>query len=87
MLRFASSVALRIASGTSRALPLPKPARPFWSPTTTSAAKPKFLPPFTVFGDAVDTDQFVDEFALLLFVTIPAASAASDLFLLPWWAS
>mmetsp|Transcript_7982 Transcript_7982/g.9606 ORF Transcript_7982/g.9606 Transcript_7982/m.9606 type:complete len:202 (-) Transcript_7982:254-859(-) len=48
MLRFASSVALRMASGTSRALPLPKPARPFWSPTTTSAANPKFLPPLTV---------------------------------------
>src|SRR5690606_11709907 len=48
MLRFACSVALRIASGTSRALPLPKPTRPFWSPTTTSAAKPNRLPPFTV---------------------------------------
>jgi hypothetical protein len=36
------------ASGTSLALPLPKPTRPFWSPTTTSAAKPKRLPPFTV---------------------------------------
>src|SRR5512146_1659777 len=43
----ASSVALRMASGTSRALPWPKPTRPFWSPTTTSAAKPKRLPPFT----------------------------------------
>src|SRR5262249_46318498 len=29
------------------ALPWPKPTRPFWSPTTTSAAKPKRLPPFT----------------------------------------
>src|SRR5690606_4201559 len=48
-LRFACSVALRIASGTSLALPLPKPTRPRWSPTTTSAAKPKRLPPFTVF--------------------------------------
>jgi hypothetical protein len=46
--RLACSVALRIASGTSLALPLPKPTRPFWSPTTTSAAKPKRLPPFTV---------------------------------------
>src|SRR6185437_6836344 len=45
--RFACSVALRIASGTSRALPWPKPTRPFWSPTTTSAAKPKRRPPFT----------------------------------------
>src|SRR5215204_6550636 len=47
MPRFAASVALRIASGTSRALPWPKPTRPFWSPTTTSAAKPKRRPPFT----------------------------------------
>src|SRR3954471_20202937 len=46
-LRLAASVALRIASGTSRALPWPKPTRPFWSPTMTSAAKPKRRPPFT----------------------------------------
>src|SRR5438067_6960793 len=45
--RLAASVALRIASGTSRALPWPKPTRPFSSPTTTSAAKPKRRPPFT----------------------------------------
>src|ERR671933_303482 len=45
---FAAAVALLIASGTSRALPWPKPARPLPSPTTTSAAKPKRLPPFTV---------------------------------------
>src|SRR3954451_8577704 len=44
----AAAVALLIASGTSRALPWPKPARPLPSPTTTSAAKPKRLPPFTV---------------------------------------
>ena len=44
----AAAVALEIASGTSRALPWPKPARPLPSPTTTSAAKPKRLPPFTV---------------------------------------
>src|SRR5262249_25387193 len=45
--RLAGSVALRIASGTSRAFPWPKPTRPFSSPTTTSAAKPKRRPPFT----------------------------------------
>src|SRR4051812_21398017 len=44
----AAAVALLIASGTSRALPWPKPARPLPSPTTTSAAKPKRLPPLTV---------------------------------------
>src|SRR5579871_4001469 len=49
-LRLAASVALRIASGTSRALPWPKPTRPFWSPMTTSAAKPKRLPPLTTFA-------------------------------------
>src|SRR5690554_823994 len=47
MLRLADSVALRIASGTSRALPWPKPTRPRWSPTTTKAAKPKRRPPLT----------------------------------------
>ncbi len=47
MVRRARSVALRIASGTSRALPAPKPTRPFWSPTTTRAAKAKRRPPFT----------------------------------------
>src|SRR5438552_2034797 len=49
-LRLADSVALRIASGTSRALPWPNPTRPFWSPITTSAAKPKRLPPLTTFA-------------------------------------
>src|SRR5580700_2118716 len=39
-----------MASGTSRALPWPKPTRPFWSPTTTSAANPKRRPPFTTFA-------------------------------------
>src|SRR5258707_2856693 len=48
--RLAASVALRIASGTSRAFPWPKPTRPFSSPTTTSAAKPKRRPPFTTFA-------------------------------------
>src|ERR1700692_4744583 len=45
--RLAASVALRIASGTSRALPGPKPTRPFSSPTMTSAANPTRRPPFT----------------------------------------
>src|SRR5690625_1701376 len=47
MLRLADSVAFRIASGTSRALPWPKPTRPRWSPTMTRAAKPKRRPPLT----------------------------------------
>src|ERR1700693_4070291 len=40
-------MALRIAMGTPRALPMPKPALPFWSPTTTRAEKLRFLPPLT----------------------------------------
>src|SRR3546814_8655186 len=42
------AVAFEIDSGTSRALPWPKSARPLPSPTTTNAAKPKRLPPLTV---------------------------------------
>src|SRR5712692_7981878 len=40
-------MALRMAMGTSRALPMPNPAWPCWSPTTTRAEKLRFLPPFT----------------------------------------
>src|SRR6202049_1166070 len=47
MFFFACSIAFRIAMGTSRALPIPNPAFPCWSPTTTSAEKLRFLPPFT----------------------------------------
>src|SRR5262249_38698116 len=43
----ARSTPLRIASGTSLALPRPNPTRPFWSPATTSALKLKRRPPFT----------------------------------------
>src|SRR4029077_160164 len=47
MFFFACSIAFRIAMGTSRALPIPNPAFPCWSPTTTSAEQLRFLPPFT----------------------------------------
>src|SRR5579884_1091120 len=43
----ASSTPLRMASGTSPALPRPAPTRPWPSPTTTSALKEKRRPPFT----------------------------------------
>ena len=43
----ASCVAFLIASGTSRALPVPTPTCPFLSPTTTRAENLKFLPPLT----------------------------------------
>src|SRR5271155_2037991 len=43
----ACSMAFLMAMGTSRALPMPKPAWPWLSPTTTSAEKLRFLPPFT----------------------------------------
>src|SRR5258708_16659008 len=58
MLRLACSVALRIASGTSRALPVPKPARPLPSPTTTTAAKPKRRPPFTTLATRLMLTSF-----------------------------
>src|SRR5487761_1433896 len=45
---FAASMPLRIACGTSLALPEPKPTTPAEaSPTTTSAANDMFLPPLT----------------------------------------
>src|SRR5581483_9491651 len=45
---FADSIPLRIAWGTSFALPEPYPTTAaVGSPTTTSAAKERFLPPFT----------------------------------------
>lgn len=43
----ASSTPLRIASGTSAALPRPAPTLPLPSPTTTTAAKEKRRPPLT----------------------------------------
>src|SRR5919109_3656468 len=47
---FACSTALRIASGTSCALPSPTPTCPRPSPTTTSAVKEKRRPPLTTFA-------------------------------------
>src|ERR1700742_3657715 len=48
-LRFflACSMPFLMAMGTSRALPMPNPAWPRLSPTTTRAEKLKFLPPLT----------------------------------------
>src|SRR5579875_719403 len=56
--RRACSVALRIASGTSRALPEPWPTRPLRSPTTTRAAKPKRRPPFTTLATRLMLTSF-----------------------------
>src|SRR5438552_1744242 len=47
---FACSTALRMASGTSCALPRPTPTWPRPSPTTTSAVKENRRPPFTTFA-------------------------------------
>src|SRR6516165_1807922 len=58
MWRLACSVALRIASGTSRALPAPWPTRPLASPTTTRAAKPKRRPPFTTLATRLMLTSF-----------------------------
>jgi len=44
---WARSEALRIASGTALAFPLPKPMVPFLSPTTTVTRKRKRRPPLT----------------------------------------
>jgi len=43
----AASDAFLIASGTSFALPVPNPTRPFLSPITTNAAKRNLRPPLT----------------------------------------
>src|SRR5215471_16504037 len=51
-------VALRMASGTSRALPEPYPTRPLRSPTTTSAAKPNRRPPFTTLATRLMLTSF-----------------------------
>src|SRR5712692_6663215 len=45
----ACSMPFLMAMGTSRALPMPNPAWPRLSPTTTSAEKLRFLPPLTTF--------------------------------------
>src|SRR5262245_57205932 len=58
MPRLACSVALRIASGTSRALPAPWPTRPLPSPTTTRAAKPNRRPPFTTLATRLMLTSF-----------------------------
>ena len=47
MFRLATSIPLRMASVTSRALPMPAPTRPFMSPTTISALNENLRPPFT----------------------------------------
>src|SRR5215472_6370058 len=47
MLRLAISTPLRIASGTSLALPRPATTRPFWSPTTMRAENENRRPPFS----------------------------------------
>src|ERR1700722_7451020 len=51
-------MALEIATGTSRALPEPKPTRPAPSPTTVSAVKPNCLPPLTTFATRFTATSF-----------------------------
>ena len=65
MLLLARSEPLRMASGTSRALPTPTPTRPLPSPTTTSARKRKAPPALDHLGDAADVhDALCELFAL-----------------------
>ena len=54
----ACAEALRIASGTSRALFEPMPTRPCPSPTTTSAAKPNLRPPLTTLATRLIETSF-----------------------------
>ena len=51
-------MALEIATGTSRALPKPKPTRPAPSPTTVSAVKPNCRPPLTTFAVRLTATSF-----------------------------
>ena len=54
----AFSIAFWIATGTSRALPYPKPTRPAPSPTTVSAVNVNCLPPLTVFETRFTATSF-----------------------------
>src|SRR3984885_15739169 len=47
-----------MATGTSRALPKPKPTRPAPSPTTVSAVKPNCLPPLTTLATRFTATSF-----------------------------
>src|SRR5277367_194469 len=47
-----------MATGTSRALPYPKPTRPAPSPTTVSAVKPNCLPPLTTLATRLTATSF-----------------------------
>ena len=68
--RLAASVALRIASGTSRALPWPKPTRPFSSPTTTERGKAEAAAALHHLGHTIDVDELVGEFAVALVAVL-----------------
>src|SRR5260370_9121606 len=54
-----------MAMGTSRALPIPNPAWPCWSPTTTSAEKLRFLPPLTTLVTRLMATTSSFKFAML----------------------
>ena len=70
MLRRAASIAFWMATGTSRALPRPKPTRPLPSPTTVSAVKPKIRPPLTTLATRLDLDQLLEASLLFHFLRI-----------------
>src|SRR5687767_14668297 len=61
---FASSTPLRIASGTSPALPMPAPTVPLPSPTTTTALKLKRRPPWTTFATRLIWTTFSSRLSL-----------------------
>src|SRR5688500_5321548 len=78
---FAASIALRIAEGTSFALPTPKPTTPAPSPTTTSALKLRFLPPLTTFVTRLiwTTVSFRSNWPASIFSRLPIFFMSLDL--------
>jgi hypothetical protein len=77
--RLADSVALRIASGTSRALPWPKPTRPFWSPTDDERCEAEATSALHDLGDAIDVTSLSTN--SLSFAVTAAIAAAVPAFL------
>ena len=62
----AASVALRMASGTSRALPWPKPTRPLLVADDHERGEAEAPAALHHLGDAVDVDELVDELAVAI---------------------
>jgi hypothetical protein len=70
----AEAVALRIASGTSRALPWPKPTRPLLVAHDDQRSEAEALAALHRLGNAVDVDQLFDQ----LLAALPPDLTAHD---------